>query len=136
MGSLIVPDHKEIQFESKDKTIIKGVDTNLVSDGYHTFGELYAHRCLLFIAFANQLDESRVWRSKKHNDGSEVVGYFIAGANLAQNTVLQSFQISYHIPVKYWDLCDFPELVYAPEWDGHTSQDVVNRLFLALSGFI
>ena len=26
------------------------IDTNLISDGYHTFGELYDHRFALFLA--------------------------------------------------------------------------------------
>lgn len=47
----------------------------LVSDGYHTFKELYAHRVALFIALCNTLIEhesdvlvDRVWKSKFHSD--------------------------------------------------------------------
>lgn len=51
-----------------------------VSDGYHTFTELYEHRCTLWITLCRALrlltvnktqrPEPVVWRSKKHSDGS------------------------------------------------------------------
>ena len=38
-------------------------------------------------------------------------------------------QITYHIPLDRWDECEFAEtLDKAPEFDGHTSQDVLERL--------
>lgn len=105
-----------------------------ISDGYHTFDELYDHRCLLFLAF--QEAELRIreisghdlgcWKSKKHADGSEWEGWFISGLILK---IMQSeLVITYHIPMKYWDLCEAPEQELAPEWDGHTSEDVIERL--------
>ncbi len=96
-----------------------------VSDGYHTFDELYDHRCLLFIALATTPSNAgHAWKSLKHSDGSEWEGWFIAGLNLRNDTT-----ITYHLPIKYWDLCFALEtLDNAPEWDGHTSQDVLERL--------
>jgi hypothetical protein len=32
-----------------------GMDTNRISDGYHTFGELYDHRIQLFIALCKMM---------------------------------------------------------------------------------
>ncbi len=102
-------------------------DAGKVSDGYHTFEELYEHRCLLFLAFQSlwrrdALARDQAWKSRRHHDGTSYDGWFIAGMALPQG------QISYHIPEKYWDLCDAPERETAPEWDGHTSQDVIERL--------
>jgi hypothetical protein len=38
-------------------------------------------------------------------------------------------QISYHLPLSRWDETYFAEtLDKAPEWDGHTSADVLERL--------
>ena len=38
-------------------------------------------------------------------------------------------QITYHLPIAYWDETEFAEtLDLAPEWDGHTSDDVLERL--------
>ena len=119
-------------------TLIKegGVDTNLVSDGYHTFGELYEHRITLYIALlrikANIVDpmtgdwvhREDIWRSKAHSDGSVWPGWFILGVYKEAGE-----QITYHLPISKWDECDFAQILdQAPDWDGHTSQDVLIRL--------
>lgn len=107
----------------------EGIDTNLVSDGYHTFGELYEHRVALFIALCNvMMDHSIIefgvpWKSKKHSDGSEWQGWFIAGINAESGK-----QMSYHLPTSKWELLKSLEVDKAPEWDGHTPQDVLERL--------
>lgn len=97
-----------------------------LSDGHHTFGELYDHRRALtavLAAAASTGDDA--WRSKAHHpDGDPMFdGYFIVGIQLPTGT------ITYHYKLKYWD--DFaavPEIQHAPEWDGHTPDDVVSRL--------
>jgi hypothetical protein len=103
-----------------------GIDTNKISDGYHTFGELYEHRIVLYIALCRLLDQTgieKVWKAKKHSDGSEWDGWFILGIGLPKGS-----QITYHLPISKWDECGFVELEKAPEWDGHTSVDVLTRL--------
>jgi len=102
-------------------------EADLVSDGYHTFDELYAHRCMLFCMIAKmlskaQIDGFRTWKSWAHHDGSTWSGWFIAGLELGPET------ITYHLPASAWDLYAGETLANAPEWDGHTSQDVINRL--------
>lgn len=110
----------------------KDFDTNLVSDGYHTFGELYDHRIALFITLCNllYLPHSRgkiagdiPWKSKLHHDGTMFDGWFIAGIGTEKGK-----QISYHLPIKDWDKLRVVAYDKAPEWDGHTSVDVVERL--------
>jgi len=95
-----------------------------VSDGFHTFDELYEHRTMLFFALMRAHPE-RAWRSLRHADGSRFEDYFICGINLSSGPV------TYHCPVRYWTLLDglgIETLERAPEWDGHTSRDVVERL--------
>ena len=93
------------------------------SDGYHTFDELYEHRITLFIALCKCRKESS-WRSMKHSDGSSFEGWFIMGINYTQGK-----QISYHLPISKWEITDFvPTLEKAPEFDGHTSEDVLKRI--------
>lgn len=96
---------------------------NDVSDGYHTFGELYDHRCLLFIHIINgELYPS--FASYTHEDGTIWDGWFIAGCMML-NTEL----VTYHLPNKYADLVRKDLWIdEAPKWDGHTSQDVIQRL--------
>lgn len=110
------------------------VDTNLISDGFHTFEELYEHRIALFIALCAvliRLDSEtrtskldRCWKSKLHSDGTMFEGWFVAG--IEQD---KGYQITYHLPLKYWDKLDSPVIDKAPEWDGHTPEDVIKRLY-------
>jgi hypothetical protein len=44
-------------------------ETDEISDGYHTFGELYDHRAALFIALMLSHPDIS-WFSDKHDDGS------------------------------------------------------------------
>jgi len=113
-------------------------ETGKISDGYHTFDELYEHRITLFIALCQKIqnfvyfgdtrnnlgNDKRVWRSKLHQDGTMFDGWFIMGINKAKGE-----QITYHLPVEKWEDTEFADtLDNAPEFDGHTPEDVLNRL--------
>lgn len=95
---------------------------NQVSDGYHSFGELYDHRIMLFITLCRATYGS--WRSLYHSDETKLEGWFIMG--IGKNP---GEQITYHIPEKYWkETSDILTLNKAPNWDGHNSADVLERL--------
>lgn len=100
-----------------------------VSDGYHTFDELYEHRITLFIKlcwFRQELikQDIQCWRSKLHHDGTSFDGWFIMGIG-----EMKGEQITYHLPMSKWEETNFAAtLERAPEWDGHTSADVLKRL--------
>lgn len=105
-----------------------GQEVGTVSDRYHTFDELYEFRkvynAALFNEWAKQGKYS-VHKSICHYDGEECFGggWFIVIANLP------SGQISNHYEIKDWNLFDIPFFNKAQcEFDGHTSQDVLNRL--------
>jgi hypothetical protein len=106
---------------TEKKVIYVPCEPGQISDGFHTFDELYDHRCLLFIALANHI-KINAWKSKKHDDDTSLDGWFIVGITLSSGA------ITYHIPVKYWELCHFETKKKAPKWDGHTSHDVIDRL--------
>lgn len=108
-------------------------DAARISDGYYTFAELYEHRHALFIAFCYELNrnaeeygyESDVWRSLMHADGTMFDGWFVMGVFREPG-----MQITYHLPDRLWDRTSFaPTLERAPEWDGHTPSDVVERIY-------
>lgn len=108
-----------------------GAPVGQISDTYHTFDQLYDHRHALFIALCASIDvgnyevnsPNTVWKSTHHHDGSNYDGYFIMGINGPKG------QISYHLPLSLWNRCAFAETRHsAPEWDGHTSDDVIERL--------
>jgi len=99
-------------------------DMGEVSDGYHTFNELYYYRMLYNAAFFNSLPKELVHKSKRHHTGEECFGggWFIVMANLPTG------QISNHYEMKDWDLFKVPEKELADEWDGHTPQEAAERL--------
>lgn len=115
-----------------EKLVISVRSLGQVSDGYHTIEELYDHRITLFIALCKRLQcdlrpprmGQRVWRSKTHHDGTSWDGWFIIGIDRDKGE-----QISYHLPLSRWEETNFADtLERAPEWDGHTSADVLERL--------
>lgn len=95
-----------------------------VSDGYHTFDELYHHRTMLFAALCNTY-KTNAWKSKQHNDVKVPMydGMFIAGIETPNG------QATYHCEMKYWDMFNITELDRAPAFDGHTPAEAVDRLF-------
>ena len=103
-----------------------------VSDGYHTFDELYDHRITLFIALCKQLTHQPydndakfgVWRSKRHSDGSMFDGWYVMGIGFEPG-----LQVTYHLPLARWEEASFAQILeVAPDFDGHTSSDVLERL--------
>ena len=95
-----------------------GVDTNLISDGFHSFGDLYEHRVALTAALFNEwashymarqeaakngailpanliLPKHDVHKSRRHTDGELCFGggWFIVCATLPTG------QISYHYSI-------------------------------------
>ena len=96
-------------------------DKGEVSDGYHTFNELYEHRHAVFSAFV-KTNQEICGKSMLHDDGTMFDDWFIAWDNLPDGA------ITYHIPLRLWDLFECRELKHASKWDGHTSNDVIDRL--------
>ena len=93
-----------------------------LSDGYHTFNELYHHRAVLFSVICNSF-KSCAWKSKKHNDGTMYDGMFIVGIDTPEGSA------TYHYDIEpYWNMFGVKELDKAPEWDGHTPEDAINRI--------
>lgn len=108
-----------------------GIDTDQISDGHHTFGELYDHRrALTAVLAAGAASMGDSWRSKKHHPDDDPMfggGYFIVGVKLPTGT------ITYHYKLSHWDDFDrVPELEHAPKWDGAGPAETVTRL-LALA---
>lgn len=100
-----------------------GIDKGKISDGHHTFDELYEHRNLLFVALCRRCT-GHVWRSRVNADGSVWDGLFVAGLGNKNGEM-----ITYHLPDSMWDLCDFMETLDKGLWDGHSSGDVIDRLY-------
>lgn len=114
-----------------------GNDTNYISDGSHTYGELYHHRAVLFASLVSIVTKARLltsygkndkpehiycWKSKLHDDGTMFDGYFIVGIKTLEGMA------TYHYDMKYWDMFDCQEIERAPEFDGHTPDMAIERI--------
>lgn len=119
----------------------EGNSVGELNDGYHTFNELYEFRKMYNAAFFNLIIEAldatssngylnnyknwKVHKSWRHHNGELCFGggWFIVSA------MLPTGQISNHYKAEDWDLFKIPETEKALfEYDGHTAQDVLQRL--------
>lgn len=107
-----------------DKTNFPGQNfTDGISDGYHTFGELYTHRAILFATICSMFP-NKAWKSKLHHDGTMYDNMFIVGITTPNG------QATYHYDINpFWNYFRVPELDVAPEWDGHSPDDALNRIY-------
>ena len=103
----------------------KEIKDGTLSDGYHTFNELYEQRMYLFATIVNQ-NKDKSWKSFKHEDGKLCFDgdWFVVGIDTPKGSY------TYHYENKYWSLFDCQELEVAKHWDGHTSKDVSRLLSL------
>lgn len=114
---------------------LEPVDINDISDGHHTFPELYEYRMLYNAAFFNEwslraASVHDVHKSWKHSDGELCFGggWFIVVAELPTG------QISNHYKEQFWDLFDIPEKEIPNEYDEHTPTEAASRLHAFLKG--
>ena len=107
-------------------TIEIACDSGDVPDGYHTFDELYRHRCLLWAYICST--SPHAFKTRRNDRGEEMPGWFIAGRNTADG------QLTYHLPNAFWDLVRVSEWERNFNYDGHTSDDVADRLEAILRG--
>lgn len=93
---------------------------NDISDGYHTFGELYEHRCLLYLNLCLLQPEKCAFK-RDHET------WFCLYMETDEG------QISYHLPNRYLPVVRAKIREDANyEWDGHNSARVAGNLtFLA-----
>lgn len=111
-----------------DKNINKLIDEleykGNISDGSHTFDELYFHRMILFSIICKQ-NKSKAWKSKLHEDGNMFDNYFIVGITTDKG------DYSYHYHEEYWEYFkEVKELEFAPKYDGHKPEDITRLLSL------
>ena len=97
-----------------------------LSDGYHTFKQLYYQRMMLFAAIVKQ-NKDKAWKSLRHEDGELCFGggWFIVGVETPEGSY------TYHYEDIYYSLFDCEELPKGKHWDGHTEKDVTRLLSLS-----
>ena len=111
-----------------EKLRLQGISRKEVSDGYHTFGELYYHRMILFSSILNS-NKEQSWKSKKHHDGTMFDSTsFVCGIETPEG------QYTYHYHLDFWDHFDVKELEFAPVYDGHQPSDIIRLLSINRRG--
>jgi hypothetical protein len=102
---------------------VKEIDD--VSDGFHTFRQLYYQRMMLFATIVKQ-NKDKAWKSLRHEDGELCFGggWFIVGIDTPEGSY------TYHYEDNYFSLFDCKKLERGKHWDGHTEMDVTRLLSL------
>ena len=107
------------------------IEGNDVSDGNHTFRELYDYRMAYNSLWVNEIHKSgnsekfKLHKSLKHHDGELCFGggWFIVSLELPTG------KISNHYKTEFWDLFQIPESEKSIlEYDGHTTEIALNRM--------
>jgi len=100
-------------------------DIDDVSDGFHTFRQLYYQRMILFAAIVKQ-NKDKAWKSFRHEDGELCFGggWFIVGVDTPEGSY------TYHYEDNYYCLFDCKVLERGKHWDGHTEKDATRLLSL------
>ena len=131
MGQEIKPHPWETTDGKFNKRSLKGYikipETGIddLSDGFHTFRQLYYQRMMLFAAIVKQ-NKDKAWKSLRHEDGELCFGggWFIVGVDTPEGSY------TYHYENNYYSLFDCKELKRGKHWDGHTEKDVTRLLSL------
>lgn len=93
---------------------------NDISDGYHTFDELYEHRVILYLSLCMSKKEKCYYKKDYEK-------WFCIYLETDHG------QVSYHVPNKFLGIAE-KNFTYSPDhkFDGHTSSDVIARLLAEL----
>ncbi len=101
------------------------ISVKQISDGHHTFKDLYFHRMILFSKLCI-IYKDRAWKTKKHYDNDNdpmFPGDFLVGINTNEGVV------SYHFKLEYWDYFkDIKEIAYSPKWDKVEANKTIKRI--------
>jgi hypothetical protein len=115
-------------WEARFAVVQPEVDSSRISDGFHTFAELYEHRHALCLALMHAIPQ-HCWFSWRHADGEPCFGgdkWFIVGFDLPGGST-----VTYHLPADLYLVAQATgaaEMTQGLPWDGHTSVDVPPRL--------
>lgn len=112
-----------MKIEEINKEISNLKDKSDISDGSHTYGELYEDRMFLFSIICND-NQDKSWKSWLHDDGARWGDYFIVGIDTPDGS------FTYHYHKDTWDNFKVPEITKAPAWDGHSRKDIDRLLSL------
>ena len=95
-----------------------------ISDGNHTFADLYLQRMYLFSVVCSCYPELS-WKTRKHFDEENdpmFNGCFIVGINTPDGIA------TYHFKLEYWNEFPIKEIDHAPQYDGYSPEVTLSRI--------
>ena len=101
-----------------------GISVKNISDGNHTFADLYFQIMNLLSVICSCYPELS-WKSKKHFDEKNdpmFNGCFIVGINTPNGVA------TYHFKLEYWDEFPIKEIEHAPQYDGYSPEESLSRV--------
>lgn len=115
---------KEINELIQSEKGLNNISVKDISDGHHTFGELYKQKMILFSVICSAYPDLS-WKSRRHFDEENdpmFNGCFIVGINTPKGVA------TYHFKLEYWDMFDVLEIDNAPKYDFYSPDDVMERI--------
>jgi hypothetical protein len=112
-----------------NEVVKSGYSVGGLSDGSNTYNELYQHRIELFLVVCRKVKMEAilnpVWVTIQYSDGKPVQeGWAILGLYKKAGK-----QITYNVPIEILKRVPYAAVLEkAPDYDGHTPQDVIERL--------
>jgi len=105
--------------------VVKSVELD-----WHTPHELYEHRYHLYRALVfSGIYRFKSWRSRLHHDETMFEDSFIVGINLVTGISSKRNDITYHLPLSWWESFDgITTYDKAPEYDGASPEEGLRRL--------
>lgn len=147
----LMPEEKKEFMKRMIEVFRAGGDIGAISDGDHSYDDLYHQRTILLAALINvtrqvmpgaissifHVNGITMWKSRQHADPADPMpeGYFLAGITFCtMNNVVT--HASWHCQNKYWSCFDAPELDNAPEQvtSMHRNIDWIETVFCDNTG--
>lgn len=111
--------------DGKTRLVSESASVRIEADEHHTMRELYDYR-MVYNALAAKWfdDQGKAVKSWYHHDGEPCFGggWFIVCLNTPDGWATN------HYKGEFWHLFNIPEVDLAPEWDGHTPAEALERL--------
>jgi len=126
-GELLAPAQTLKQCKEIEKWILGepkvAKDPGEISDGYHTFSELYAARHILFVNVCLMSPNIAFW-THRSKEGEVMDGWFILGLQSSNE------QLTFHLPVEYLHYVKgvIKEVERNKLYDDHGGVEVLERL--------
>jgi hypothetical protein len=117
--------------------------TKDISDGYHTFGELYEHRHALFLTLLEvnrQLNNAaggfEAWWTRRHHPNNDPMFDLEGMPGILVGFELSTGSVQYHMPARFIPALEHIafEILHGPYYDGTASPENAVKAMMDFAG--